>query len=174
MRDFSPTYCPQCGAAKFACKQGTCFICSDCQFEYFHNTAAAVAGLIECNGQYLLTRRANDPGQGMLDLPGGFIDPGESLEQGLSREVFEELGIHINEWQYRASAPNQYLYKTVRYNTLDSLFICSLDEKPSLQLEQEEIVEAIWLDKADFDPQLLYFDSLKRLIALHFNGDGNL
>ncbi|MBW8189745.1 NUDIX domain-containing protein [Neiella marina] len=163
MQEFSPTYCPQCGAASFACKQGTCYVCTSCQFEYFHNTAAAVAGLIECNGEYLLTRRAKEPGKNSLDLPGGFIDPKESLEQGLSREVFEELGIHVEHWQYFASAPNQYLYKNVRYNTLDTLFGCSLSQKPTLQLEQAEILEAVWVSRDDFDPQILFFDSLKRL-----------
>lgn len=50
--------------------------------------AAAVAGLIfNEKGQLLLTIRAKDPGKGLLDLPGGFVDMGENADQALRREI---------------------------------------------------------------------------------------
>ncbi|MBD1389148.1 NUDIX domain-containing protein [Neiella sp. HB171785] len=167
MTDFSPTYCPQCGKATFARKHGTCYVCQSCQFEYYHNTAAAVAGLIEWQGKILLTRRAKEPFAGRLDLPGGFIDPAESLEQGLSREIFEELGIHINDWRYVASGANQYVYKNVRYNTLNSLFVAKLNDQPQLTLQTSEIIETVWADKSHFDPNELAFASLQRLVQAY-------
>ena len=160
----STQYCPHCGEPTFTKQQGIRHLCSACGFEYFHNTAAAVAGIIECNGEILLTRRAKDPKAGLLDLPGGFVDPGETLEHAISREVEEELSVKIENWRYIASEPNEYLYKGILYNTLDTLFVCSIAGKPTLTLEKSEIAEATWIDKSSLRPEELAFVSQARLV----------
>ena len=45
--------------------------------------------------EVLVAVRARNPGKGLLDLPGGFVDPGESLEVALYRELQEELGFDM-------------------------------------------------------------------------------
>ena len=55
----------------------------------------------------------------MLDLPGGFVDENERLEEALQREVKEELGISIDNWKYLTSQANRYLYKGIAYPTCD-------------------------------------------------------
>lgn len=46
-------------------------------------------------GRLLLVRRANEPGRGLWSLPGGRVEPGESAEQALVREVREETGLLV-------------------------------------------------------------------------------
>lgn len=119
-------FCPRCASGEFACRENHSFSCGACGFEFFVNAAAAVVALIEDGeGRLLLTRRARDPEKGMLDLPGGFADPGESAEQALAREVKEELNLEVKGCDYFCSFPNTYPYGGIVYHTLDLAFTCT-------------------------------------------------
>ncbi|MDP4206629.1 MAG: NUDIX domain-containing protein, partial [Bacteroidota bacterium] len=121
-------YCPFCGAKDLESRDVNYFYCNSCHKEYFTNTAAAVAAIITDNqGRILFTRRAHDPFKGMLDLPGGFVDAGETAEEALFREIREELGSEIIEFSYFCSFPNEYPYSGLTYYTLDLAFICKLE-----------------------------------------------
>ncbi len=116
-------YCPLCGSHDFkkACERS--LHCHKCGFTLFINAAAAVAALIDDGkGKLLLTTRGVDPGYGMLDLPGGFINPGETAEDAVKRELHEELGIKVKSLKYINSAPNEYLFKGLTVFTLDMAF----------------------------------------------------
>jgi ADP-ribose pyrophosphatase YjhB (NUDIX family) len=52
-----------------------------------------VGGAVVCGGQLLLVRRASRHGRGNWQLPGGFIEPDETIEQAVVREVHEETGV---------------------------------------------------------------------------------
>lgn len=122
-------YCPRCGQPCIEEFRKNGMKCNACDYIYFHNTGAAVAGIIEIGGELLLTERAHAPEAGTLDLPGGFVDYNESSETALAREILEELGIAVSALQYLGSFPNQYIYKRVTYYTCDTTFICSTDAK---------------------------------------------
>jgi ADP-ribose pyrophosphatase YjhB (NUDIX family) len=126
---------------------------------YFHNVAAAVCAVIVCNGQMLLVERAQQPAKGKLDFPGGFVDYDESNEQAIKRELLEELQLQVNAMQYLFSYPNRYLYKDVLYSTLDSFFEISLETKPTLVLQQEEVSRYLWVDVSSVDVKQLGFIS---------------
>ncbi len=116
-------FCPRCGSELFPLVTDRSFKCSHCGFHYFINTSSAVAALIlNPRGELLFTRRAINPHKGKLDLPGGFVDPGESAEQALARELNEELGIQIRSMKYVTSAPNEYIYSGFTVFTLDMAF----------------------------------------------------
>lgn len=68
-------------------------ICSVCGFVFFQNQNVTVSAIIIRDRKILLVRRSRDPHQGMLDIPGGFVHPIESPEEGVLREVAEELGV---------------------------------------------------------------------------------
>lgn len=105
-------FCPNCSTTANSSNTRP-FHCTSCDFTYYHNVAASVAAIIVVGNQILLTERAKSPGQGMLDLPGGFVDPKESLEQSLIREIQEELSISIpsQSLSYFCSVPNIYQYQ---------------------------------------------------------------
>lgn len=127
MKDTHPfnviRYCPRCGSARFPAVTEKSFRCSQCGFHLFINSAAAVAALVgNDKGELLLTRRKHDPDAGKLDLPGGFVDPGETAEEALERELFEELGLKIKKAEFMFSRPNEYIFSGISVFTLDMAF----------------------------------------------------
>jgi len=105
-------------------REGKAIVCRQCGFVYYHNIASAAAAIIECDDRVLLTIRAKEPKKGMLDIPGGFADYGETIEGTLIREIREELHIKIIDLRYLTSAPNVYVYKDVAYQVMDFFFTC--------------------------------------------------
>jgi NADH pyrophosphatase NudC (nudix superfamily) len=117
------TFCMSCGSSSLTQPESKRLYCSHCGFTFFLNAAAAAAAILVADDQVLLTIRARDPGAGLLDLPGGFIDPGEDVESGLRRELIEELGIEVKHLQYFCSGANIYPFAGVDYQTCDIIFI---------------------------------------------------
>ena len=89
-------YCPACGSSGFEEQDEKSKRCKRCGFEYYLNPSAAVAAFIlNSRGQLLTLRRSKAPAKGTLDLPGGFVDIGENINEALMREVKEETGLSI-------------------------------------------------------------------------------
>lgn len=121
--------CPRCSCKGHFNSEEYSFKCNSCGFHFFLNASAAVTALIfNDNGELLFTRRAIEPALGKLDLPGGFVDPGESLENAIAREVKEELDLEVNQIKFFASFPNHYVYSGCVVNTIDSVFKCTIND----------------------------------------------
>lgn len=152
--------CPTCGGRdlKRPCEKS--LMCSDCGFTFYHNTGAAVAGIIEQDSKVLVTVRARDPLKGMFDLPGGFIDYREDAETALKREIREELNIEISELKFLLTAPNIYHYKNVTYHILDLIYRC----KPASLADicpQDDVADYHFVDPRQFDLEKLAFVSTR-------------
>ncbi|TKB43546.1 NUDIX hydrolase [Thalassotalea mangrovi] len=163
------TFCPNCGQPAEPQRSPRLFQCQTCNFTFYHNVASAVAAVIIHNGKILLTQRQRQPGKGLWDLPGGFVDPGESLTQALSREINEELGIDINSWLYLDSLPNRYPFGQVTYSTCDSIFTAELAEAPDMLIQQEEIRAYRWIDKASYNSDEIAFASIREALNKYFD-----
>ncbi len=117
-------YCPQCGTETFEDHGERAKRCTGCGLTYFHNVASAVACFVrDGSGRYLFVRRANDPGRGTLDLPGGFVDPLETVEQAVAREILEETGLVAGCIAYVISRPNIYPFSGINIYTSDLVFL---------------------------------------------------
>ena len=139
-------YCPKCGSNQLSPDSAKSFRCAACNFVFYLNPAAAVAGLVvNANGDLLVVGRNHDPAKGTWDLPGGFLDPGESYEQGLRREIREELSLDIIALRYLFSSPNQYTYGGVVYSTVDAAFVCEIDPAETPQADMAEIIFATFI-----------------------------
>lgn len=122
-------FCPQCGKEQFLYTKRKYFQCSDCGFEFFFNMSAAVVAIIRNEkNEILFTFRTHKPAKGMLDLPGGFVDPGETAEHALMREIKEELNLDLCNYQYIKTSPNEYPYGGFTYHTLDLVFECTVSD----------------------------------------------
>ena len=157
--------CPACGATELSFLDAKELRCRRCHFHYFHNVAAAVGVLLLHEDRVLFAVRSADPGRGLLDLPGGFVEPGESLEQGLQREVREELGIALPAVRYLGSCANEYLFDGVLYHTSDAFFTARLTERPALA-PADDIAHAHWLRPDQIAPADIAFRSVRESIAM--------
>ena len=137
--------------------------CGQCGFTLFLNTAAAVAVIMECRGSLLFAVRKFDPGRGLLDLPGGFVDVGECAEEAARREIREELGIEIPEPRYLFSFPNTYPYRDMVYDTLDLIYLARWEQPPPIRVG-DDVAEALWIprDRIEFDR--IAFVSIRRAV----------
>ena len=104
-------YCPLCGADLGYLRGETeniprCDKCGKVFYPAPHPTANAI--IVDDKGKVLLTRRKYEPMKGYWDVPGGFLDIGESIEDGLRREIREELDIEIEIGELIGTFPGTY------------------------------------------------------------------
>lgn len=162
-------FCPNCGEKQFNNMQKNEYCCMSCNFIYFHNVAAAVSAIILFENNVLVTVRALEPGKGKLDLPGGFVDPQESLEVALSRELYEELGIQVTHPEYFQSFANPYSYEGIEYSTVESVFVVRLNQRPELDVELAEISDIRWIPTVSIEPLKFAFPSTQQALIRFFN-----
>jgi len=133
-------YCAQCGTITETRKGGWARLCDPqnhgCGAEHFPRTDPVAIMLAECDGKVLLGRQPRFPPKRFSALA-GFIEPGESIEGGVKRELWEEAGIKVRDVHYVASQPWPFP---------SSLMIActSITDDPALTLDTEEIEEAAW------------------------------
>ncbi len=160
-------YCPCCGQATLGPDTEKSFVCSACQFVFYLNcAAAAMAVIVNKENQLLVTRRKHDPFKGTLDLPGGFAEPGESIEQSLIREVREELNLTITHLAYLCSVPNIYPYKSVIYPVTDMAFVCEVNSFDTIDA-RDDVSECFFVDLPKFDTRLFGLSSPKCVIEIY-------
>jgi ADP-ribose pyrophosphatase YjhB (NUDIX family) len=161
-------YCGRCGAraAKQTGNRGGPFRCSACGFTLFFNAAGAVAAVIRrADGRALFVRRANDPAKGRLALPGGFVDPGESAEEALAREIREEVGLELRGVRYSSSHANEYDYDGVRYHTVDLFFVATVDD-PDEAKALDAVEALVWMDPLTMPLAEVAFESMRAALRV--------
>jgi len=98
-------HCPACGARLEARSSGHVLHCPSCGRDQFPRTDPAVIMLItDADDRALLGRQPSWPA-GRWSTLAGFVEPGESLEDAVRREVLEESGVHVGEVAYVGSQP---------------------------------------------------------------------
>ena len=131
-------FCPKCAHKSIKLIHWNKWVCSNCGFELYNNTASAVGAIIfDEDDNVLFERRARNPRQGFFALPGGFVNYDESAEDAVVRECYEELGVNICDVKYVCSFPNTYEYKNIVYKTCDLFFSAKIKLEQS-QIEQNE------------------------------------
>lgn len=97
-------FCPRCGGANVAIEGGARLECSRCRTRHYPRVDPSIIVLVEHEGSALLAGRVGGP-TGRKSCVAGFVEPGESIEEAVVREVFEETGVHVGEVQYSYSQP---------------------------------------------------------------------
>jgi mutator protein MutT len=102
------------------------------------------AAVIEADGRYLITRRTKGHLEGLWEFPGGKVRPGESLEEGLRREVREELGAEVRVGEKIETVTWRYPDRTVVLH----FFRCRLEGGPVSPQEGQAFA---WVAPDDLD-----------------------
>jgi NAD+ diphosphatase len=100
--DRTHQFCGRCGARTEAKREERARICPACKLTAYPRVAPAVMMLVRRDDELLLGRSPHFP-PGMFSALAGFVEPGESLEQCVAREVAEEVGVQISNIRYFAS-----------------------------------------------------------------------
>jgi len=157
-------YCPFCGKKELAQAGKKAFSCSACHFKFYLNTAAAgIALIFNQRNELLLTKRRFSPAKGMLDFPGGFAEPGETIEECLMREIKEELNLTITSLYYFCSVPNTYTYQKVCYNITDFAFFCTVDNFDAI-VPGDDISDYYFMEPAHIDQNRFGLESPKIIL----------
>lgn len=99
------THCPRCGAATRVASAGHTRVCEVDGSEHYPRTdPAVIMAVVDADDRLLIGRQAAWP-EGRFSTLAGFVEPGESLEQAVRREVREEVGVEIGDVNYLGSQP---------------------------------------------------------------------
>ena len=153
-------HCPRCQRPEPDIRNQREMRCSGCGLRFFFNVAAACGAFIFIGDQLVLCVRGHDPGKGLLDVPGGFIEFDETLEEGLIREIREELGIEVTDLHYLTSAPNRYVFAGVPYRTADVFYLCEAMNPEALQAA-DDVADIVLVKPEAVNPAEFAFDSTR-------------
>ena len=160
-------YCPRCAGQALASASGleNSVHCADCDFTLYFNPTCSAAALIEDDkGRLLVIERAKDPAKGKYGVPGGFTDAEERLEEVVAREVLEEVNLRPSRFEFFASFPNDYHYKSIRYQVVDTYFIGHVHSFDELQAETSEVAGIHFVHPEEVPMDQWAFSSLKKAI----------
>lgn len=133
-------FCPVCGAGTLPQRAGAVLVCQGCGAHHFPRTDAAVIMAITFQDYILLGRATRFPPT-MFSVLAGFVEPGESLEETVAREVYEEVGLRIRDVTYHSSQPWPFPSSLMVGFTATA-------ESNITTINPAEIVEARWFDRA--------------------------
>ena len=138
----SNRYCGKCSATMSPSKKERALVCDNCgMIKYPNISPAIIAGIIDKDSdKILLTRYANSPYK-KLGLVAGFTEFGETIENTVKREVFEEVGLRVKNIRYFNSQPWAFS------QSLLIGFFADLDGSSDVNIDSEELSEAIWFSR---------------------------
>ena len=141
----SHQFCGNCGQKNTMHLSDRAMVCADCKIHAYPRLSPSIITLVHDKSRVLLARNHRFP-DGMYSTLAGFVEPGESIEQTLHREVKEEVGVNVHNLEYLGSQPWPFP---------NSLMFGFLAEYHSgdIVLQEEEIADAQWFDLSEL-PQI--------------------
>ncbi len=131
-------HCGRCGARTEPRAEERVRVCPACKLSAYPRVAPAVMALVRRGRELLLGRSPHFPA-GMYSALAGFVEPGETLEQCVARELAEEVGVTVTNLSYFASQPWPFPH------SLMIAFVCDWVEG-DIRPAEEEIEAANWFD----------------------------
>lgn len=134
-------FCSKCGEKSLISQAGWQRKCPACSGAHFPRTDPVVIMLITRGNDVLMGRSPGWP-EGMYSLLAGFVEPGETLEAAVRREVFEETGVEVGPVRYLASQPWPF--------PASLMFGCAGDAiSEKITVDPVEIEDALWVSREE-------------------------
>lgn len=136
-------FCPRCGAATEVTHAGWVRRCPGDGSEHFPAShPAVIMSVLDGDGRLLLARNPAWP-QRRFSVLAGFVEPGETFEAAVVREVREEVGVAVRDLRYLGNQPWPFPA------SLMVGYTCVADD-PALTLDPHEVAEARWFGREEF------------------------
>jgi NAD+ diphosphatase len=136
-------FCARCGANTVLAKGGWQRDCSQCEAQHFPRTDPVTIMLVEHEDKLLLGRQPRFPPR-IFSALAGFVEPGESIEEAVAREVFEEAGVRVRDVSYIASQPWPFPSQLM-------IGCHSICDDPAITVDTRELEEARWFTRAELE-----------------------
>ncbi len=133
-------FCAQCGTASAIDGAGWGRRCPSCRAHHYPRVDPVVI-MLAVNGERCLLGRGRRRVGARFSCLAGFMEPGETIEEAVRREVLEELGIRVGRVRYLASQPWPF-----PSTLMMGLLAEALSEE--IRIDPEEIAEARWFERA--------------------------
>ncbi|MGB8364249.1 MAG: NAD(+) diphosphatase [Rhizomicrobium sp.] len=132
-------FCARCGAPTAVADAGYRRVCNRCNAEHFPRTDPVVI-MLATHGDACLLGRGRQFPPGMYSALAGFVEPGETIEEAVARELHEEAGVKTRRVRYYATQPWPFP---------SSLMIGCFAQAESreIAIDNNEIVDACWLER---------------------------
>ena len=134
-------FCAQCGSRTQIAKGGWQRGCPSCKAQHFPRVDPVAIMLVEHEGSLLVGRGRGWP-EGSYSALAGFVEPGESIEEGVKREVWEEVGVRVRDVSYIASQPWPFPSQLM-------IGCHAFADSRELTIDETEIADARWFTRAE-------------------------
>ena len=136
--DQTHQYCGRCGAQTEALEGENAKICPECGFTSYTRISPAIITAVLKDDKILLARGSNFP-ENWYSIIAGFVEPGETLEECVKREVREEVGLNVKNIRYFGSQPWPFPHSLM-------IGFISDYESGEICVDNYEIVDAKWFE----------------------------
>ncbi|MCZ8369041.1 MAG: NAD(+) diphosphatase [Porphyrobacter sp.] len=136
-------FCARCGAPTKPVKGGWQRHCDGCGADHFPRTDPVTIMLVEHEDKLLLGRQPRFPPK-MYSALAGFVEPGETIEEAVAREIHEEAGVRVRDVKYIASQPWPFPSQLM-------IGCTSVADDPTLTIDTTELEDARWFTRAELE-----------------------
>jgi NAD+ diphosphatase len=136
-------FCARCGSSTKPVKGGWQRHCDGCGADHFPRTDPVTIMLVEHEDKLLLGRQPRFPPK-MYSALAGFVEPGETIEEAVAREIHEEAGVRVRDVRYIASQPWPFPSQLM-------IGCTSVCDDPELTIDTTELEDARWFTRAELE-----------------------
>ena len=136
-------FCAKCGSKTKIAKGGWQRSCDNCGAEHFPRTDPVTIMLVEHEDRLLLGRQPRFPPR-IYSALAGFVEPGETIEEAVAREIWEEAGVRATNVEYIASQPWPFPSQLM-------IGCTSTTDNPELTIDKTELDDARWFTRAELE-----------------------
>jgi len=144
-------FCTECGLTlkrQWIIREGReRHVCTSCGATHYQNPRVIVGCLVSWHDQLLMCRRAQDPASGLWTVPSGYLECGETMEEGAARETFEETGVVVDP----ASLELSLIINMTAMQQVTVAFRVELSDKPAVSAGAE-CLEAAFVSEHEIPP----------------------